>query len=380
MTSIGRFKMTREETLFLFEKKEIQQILYPLFCELEEEFQEQKTVWIKQFCDFFSTICEEIIKRQEQGSLYPIRFLMLTMLRSNLIEQKYELPMLVLGESWWLEPNIIEVGQYDARNVFSYYTKFIEQLEQARKKYVGKTGKEDVGIWSQKQAMRFLRYIGRIAQSSILKVIEIPAFQKIKSTGKISLYVSEYENEAEWIYEERRKERTKQEWDILEQQLEEKKRLKLCFQDLRFSYFPKRDFSGGDFRFTNFKKSILKETSFFVSNLIGTIFTESDLEGTNFQGSLISEAHFEGCNLRKSTFRKSEANNGKHQTLGWSDPSYDPVSFRGADLTEADFRGSQLEHIDFTNACLKGTLFDPQQWDKLPLSAEQRQQAKVVNP
>lgn len=370
--------MTRAEAVELLEKNEVAQITNSSCTKLKEEFDIQKKEWSKKFQHAFWEACEAIVAQQKEGTLKAIQYITITILRNQLEKDIFELPIYVSDERWWLDPKLKKIGSYDASDIFKYFKEIKQQIEQARKRYIGRTIPQDTTIFCEAQVDKFMTYIAKVVKQEILETIDASVFQEIKAKDKLAIYVGEYFDKAEWIYEERKIERTEKEWKQVLEELKNKKQEKICFQDLRESSFSYQDFSGSDFRFTNFRKSILKYTNFRSSLLNGAIFRESQLSGALFRGCMLSEANFDLCDLRGCDFRKSEATEGYEYGVDWFNP-YGPVTFRGANLSYADFRRSKLEVVDFTDAYMKDTQIDKSQWEKFPLSEEQRKQVKVVD-
>lgn len=110
---------------------------------------------------------------------------------------------------------------------------------------------------------------------------------------------------------------------------------------------------------------------------MGTRFCYADMRDADLQYCFIHEADFTGANLTNAKFIEANAYAGIQNCTKWVVIGYQRVSFRHADLTNADFRRTGIYNADFTDAIMDGTVFLEKQLARFELSDKQIQSIKI---
>ena len=135
--------------------------------------------------------------------------------------------------------------------------------------------------------------------------------------------------------------------------------------------FAGKSFLYTDFRFSRFQDSTLRHVSFDGSSLTGVCFRGADMEGCRFDYCSLYQADFTGAVLKNASFKKARGKAGLTDKNEWKFAGFLPVSFRNADLTNADFTGADIKDADFTQSVMDGAKFDSSRQNELNLSQEQ---------
>jgi uncharacterized protein YjbI with pentapeptide repeats len=342
---------------------------------LENDFQQEKERLSKEFTKNFVTICENIVDYQKKGIIDDIQFIIFTVLRTRIAENNYKFPVKVCNQLWWLDENHRDVGEYDAGFVFRYYEKMKERLETERKKYAGKTVKQDIDSILSDEIINFLYYVARMAKYKILRAAKSKSFINIKKCPNIQIHVGEYLGFSELIFNQ---DQDGEDLERIIEKIKRKKRNDLCFYDLRGLDLNGWDLSDSDFRFADMGDSVLTDANLSYSLLAGTIFNNCDLENVNFNFCVLNEANFENSNCKGAKFMKIIAYAGLEDSGYWDVVGYYPVNFTNADLRYADFSGSDIRGAIFDGADLRGAVFDETQMNYLRLTNKQKSALREV--
>jgi uncharacterized protein YjbI with pentapeptide repeats len=95
------------------------------------------------------------------------------------------------------------------------------------------------------------------------------------------------------------------------------------------------------------------------------------MEGCRFDYCSLYQADFTGAALKNASFRKARGTAGLTDKNEWKFAGFLPISFRNADLTNADFTGADIKGADFTQSVMDGAKFDSRRQNELDLSQEQ---------
>ena len=140
-----------------------------------------------------------------------------------------------------------------------------------------------------------------------------------------------------------------------------------CFEERQNKVYTYGDYSDLDFsrcalahiefHYSKFCRSNLNYASLNGSTLIGVNFNNACMENSCLDNCFIFEADFSYAILRNASFVNVSGRAGLLNYNNWCFVGFLPVSFRHADLTNADFTGADLTGADFTGAILYGADF-----------------------
>ena len=335
--------------------------------ETEVLFRKDFSSMSKNFKDNFKEICIEIVSLQEAENLGDIAYIEYTLLRSNIMDKNYTAEIRVYGKEWFMCKNQRVVGQLDISILFQNFDRLWLDLLTMRKQYIGKISSIDVSEFIMDVAPKFYSYVISLCRFSILDCIEQSCFKKLKKTSDFSINVGEYMAQTEPIY----KENSEKDRNNLLRWFSENLSYEYCFEDFSRLDFSNENFMNIDFRYSDLRNAELTNSNFMYANLIGARFCGAELENAHFSYSILHEADFSNANLRNAKFRYSMANEGLLDKEVWKRVGFFKVSFRKANLQNADFTGANLIGADFTEAVLDGAKFDLIRQNELDLSPEQ---------
>lgn len=370
--------LSRDKALKEIKKTDLKKIRAEIFLSLEEAFQADKEELAGEFLRCLKRACENISVRQDKGTLGKVRFIVLTVLRTRIVQKNYRFPIMACGPLWWLDDSHCAVGEYDCSYIFWFYEKMKQRLEQERKKYIGKTVKQDVDSLMNDELRNFLYYIGRIVRYKIAEAVQTDYFARIKTDEEIQIHVGEYFDFSEVIYIQSRAadlldDAAKQ---TLFERITQKKREKFWFADLRGAQLEQTDLVESDFRFADLGNSALKNADIRYSQLMGTVFNNCNLQKADLSYSVLCDASFKNADCRGAKFQKIIAYAGLEDPKYWDMIGFYPLDFTNANLQGADFSGANIRGAIFTEADLTQTVFDRSQLSYLNLTNEQQRMVK----
>jgi uncharacterized protein YjbI with pentapeptide repeats len=319
----------------------------------EALFVSNKQAWFAAFAEHFLNVCNEIQKLQAESALSAISYLEYTMLHANFINRQYIAEVCVYGDESYLDKRQCIVGSYDVSFLFVYFDKLWDELLSLRKRFVGQVSSLDVTECMMNVLPDFYSYLASIARFAVAECLDKKQFTGIIKNEEFSVNVGDYMAATETIYTENKDK-------------DAGKLAKWFYKQIENAYsfgdYSGLDFSGcifkhTDFRYASFRNSSLKDASLAGSSLEGASFRKASMEGCVLDNCTIFEADFSNAVLKNASFVNVQAKAGLPDEEDWEFVGFLPVSFRNADLTNANFTGANLKGADFSGAVLSGTDF-----------------------
>jgi len=330
----------------------------------EALFAAQKHHCFTAFSDHFNSICTKITNQQNNSTLPAISRIDYTMLHTNFINRRYIAEVWVYGEDLYLDKNQRKIGEYDISFLFIHFDELWNKLLAQRKRYVGKVRAQEVKTIIMQALPDFYSYLTNIARFAITDILDKKPFIDIIKNDPFKVTVGEYMARTEPIYVESKNKDVKELAEWFDERLENT----YTFEDYSDLDFSAHFFTYTEFRYSHFRRSNFNNATLEGSTLIGTSFYRAQMENCCLNNSSIYEADFSYANLKNASFINARGRAGLPNKEEWRHVGFLPVSFRYADLTNADFTGANLigadftgailEGVDFTGAVLDGAIFD----------------------
>jgi len=332
---------------------DITTILNEYLLKTEDLFVANKNIWFAEFADSFQLSCAKIVNLQKESSLPAISYLEYTMPRTNFINRRYTAEVWVYGDDWYLDKNQHMVGEYDLSSLFVHFNELWDKLISARRRYIGKATVQEVNSHMMQMLPDFYSYLISIARFAIKDLVDKKPYIDIARNEVFRVNVGEYMGRTEPAYTEKKSKNAEKLIEWFSEQLAEE----YFFGDYSGLDFSGRSFQKTDFRYAQFRNSVFYDTSLKGSSLIGASFRNANMEKCRMDDCLIYEADFSNAILKNASFKNAYAKTGLSDDRIWQSVGLLPVTFRNADLTNADFTGADLAGADFTGANLTGADF-----------------------
>ncbi|MED0679992.1 pentapeptide repeat-containing protein [Aneurinibacillus thermoaerophilus] len=371
--------MEKEEALQHFIKNEAIPRITESLLALEDYFQTHKDTLVHDFIHSFQHLCHIIKERQEQGEKGKIGYITYSMLRTEIMEERSIYGIEATDSRWFFYPKACQ-AEYDAGWAFFFLDELENELEKARKAYMGEITKLDIEKLKLKEAAKYHQYVISLARYAMPQAVLLPAYLEIEKEEELEIRVGEYRDLSEVVYKEDARIKdaeTMKEW------LEEKEEYAYAYEVFSHLDLSYGEYEGIDLRYANMKQSNLSHSTLCGCTLIGTAFTLCDLEEADLSYSLIHEADFSQSNLKGAMFREVEGSSGLLDPSSWDMPGFMSVSFIGANLEGADFTranlkgavfvGANLTATNFTGANLERAIFSMEDMEKVELDDIQRE-------
>ena len=301
-------------------------------------------MWFDSFAKNFRTICTEILKLQNEAIISSVSYLEYTMLRVDFIQRRYKATVFVYNHDSYLDKKQRIVGEYDISFLFVHFDSLWEVLLSLRRRYIGQIKAREIKSFMLLALPDFYSYLINIARFALTDLIAESPFTEIAKNNSFRINVGDYMEVTETVFQR-------------EQKKEEKVKYPNRFGDFSGLDFSGRDFISANLRYSQFRKSVFNNTILYNCDLIGSNFNNAIMESCRLDCSFIYEADFSGAVLRNASFISARGKSGLINEDEWVQVGFFPVSFRQADLTNADFTGAILSGADFSGAILNGVNF-----------------------
>jgi len=349
----------------------------------EVHFVAQKHNFFSAFAQHFHSICAETLKLQEDSVIPALSRMEYTMLYTNYINRRYLASVFIYGYKGYCDKKQRLVGELDISPLFVYFDKLWDKMLTERKRYAGKVSAKDVNTCMFEALPSFYSYLINIARFVVRDCLDKKPFADIVKNDLFRVCVGDYMAKTEPVY--------------IQNKNKDVTVLAEWFGSRRPYFYEHRDcsgldLSGGSFEFTALKfiqlrNAVMNNVIFDNSTLIGADFYRTQMENSRLDFSSIYEADFSQAQLKDTSFRYVRGGAGLHDAKKWRHVGYYPVSFRNADLSNADFQGAYLSGADFSGAILTGADFTETILDnavfstkELALTADQKQKIIIKLP
>jgi len=259
----------------------------------------------------------------------------------------------VYGDKRYLDKNQRFVGEYDISFLFVYYNELWDTLLTMRKRYVGKVKVREITEIMLKTLPDFYSYLPKIALLAMKDLVEYPPFNSIAKNETFKVTVGDYMVNTTPVFVETKNKNDKKLAKWFEERLENT----YTFGDYSNLDFSGKTFTFTEFRYAQFHHSCLRNANLQGSALIGASFFMAQMEHCCLDNCSIYETDFSHAKLQNASFVNARGQAGLPDVKEWRYVGFLPISFRNADLTEANFTGANLSGADFTGAILDGAIF-----------------------
>ncbi|MDE6887910.1 MAG: pentapeptide repeat-containing protein [Eubacterium sp.] len=342
--------------------------------ELEELYQNCLEIYAPVFQTHFRQLCETLVKLQQDGSLGAISYLEYTLLFTNLVHENATAEVRVYNDDWYFDAGQQAVGSFDLSFLFTKYQELWKDLMSCRKRFGGAVTAHETIACLLSYASQFYKYVVSAFRFSILPCIEAEPFISVRRADEFEINIGEYMAYTEAIYKEC-KNRTAQktlEWFAMREEYE------YTFEDFTGLDLSGADLSEIDLRYADLRRTTLTGTDFQDAMLYGTRFCSASMQGADLRYCQLHESDFTDADLTNARFSYASGYRGVPDHTNWSITGYRSISFRNANLTNADFCKTRIHDADFTGAVMTGAKIDRKRLETFALSPQQRQAIQII--
>lgn len=338
-----------------------QEIVIPLrnqvMLRFEHIYQQNRERLIKEFLHHFAKQCECVLDAQKIGEHGAVGHITYSMLRTRLMDGQALYLTEAADETWLFDPNSIE-GEYDASWAFGYLDVMLacweEELQRPGSLYAGSIAQPELEQLLLKEAEHGHAYVTNLIHLAMPEAVQCESFTHLERCEVFEVRVGEYLDVSESVYKT-----NDDPMDETETRKWLAERVEGAYGYTAFEHLDLAggDYSGIDFRYSAFRDAAFGGSQFEDNNLVNTVWEQCDLTDTRWNRSQLYGARFRKCRMVGAIFHGIEARQGLPDPEVWDAPGFNPVSFAGSDLREADFVLADLQGADFTGALLEDTVF-----------------------
>jgi uncharacterized protein YjbI with pentapeptide repeats len=358
----------------------------PLFKEalnnLENDFQQNRKELKKAFIHSFKGICVNI-KEEEKSGRIKTGFIIYNLLRTRIIQHKYEYMVIVYDRDWYLKDGI-KAGEFDVSFFYRHFEDVWQKLLKIFRKYVMQISIADVERIMFDHLDYFHKYVVELMRYSLIDALDTDEYLALDKEEIVEIQSGEYYEPCDIIHMEHK---GKNHIEI-KKWLDENKKMDYCFQDFRGIDLCNLHYHGIDLRYTDFRDSRLDGVNIFTGLLMGTKFKNSSMKDANLMVCMIHDANFENADMTGAKFQYCVTFTGKNEVNRWKYTGFTGTSFKNSILKGADFTRATIIGADFEGADLTGAIFDEaklyrsrftkNQLEQIKLTKEQLEQIKVI--
>lgn len=318
------------------------------------------------FRDSLQAACERVKQIQAQG--YPnVEYMEITMLRTRFIQHNYQVPILVYGPDWYADFRQVQVGKLDASPIFSFYEEILKDAAGPAKKYRMKLPERVLEYGMCMTAEYFWKYVAMACRRAVMGL----SLEGLGMTQEFTVRACEYMGYGFTC----RRYTPKMELNERKEWFDKREEDAYRFRDFRGLDFSGWDFSGLDLTGCDFSGCALDNCNFQGADLTGAWFCDSTMKKVYLSEAWIPGARFDRADLREAVLEGTRSSckiNGDQ----WARPDFEPASFAGCCLKQADFTFSAIEGGDFSGADMEGTLFNDAHREYYEMDEQQKKQVR----
>lgn len=296
--------MKKSEALEHFKENYVMKARNKKLNELKLYYETNKDTLAKEMVEAFRKICIKARKLQLEGVKDKIAHIEFSLLRVRILEKRYSYLIDAYSSLYYLDKTECK-SEYDVSWAFKYLEDFLEQLEQARKRYMNKILRPDIERIMLNEICHYNDYIVKLARYAMPQSVKLDEYNDLDRKQVVNIYVGDYRADNVIVYKEDT--RIKNSGDI-------KSWLEGKYENAYESEVLKDlDLSNGDYQdinlsHCNFSGSNLSGSSFKNSLLIGTIFNNTNLDGVKFENANLSYSDMRGAILKNADFSRANLN------------------------------------------------------------------------
>ncbi len=309
--------------------------------------------------------CRQVKAMQDKG-YQDVEFMEITMLRTRLLEQDFQAPILVYGPKWYADPCQAQAGEIDTRGIFSFYEDMEKETVRLVRKYRSKVPERMAQICMCQVADSFWSYVDMACRRAVMGF----STEGMAITDQFRVRICEYMGYGSVC----RRHLPAMERQEMKKWFEKGEAEVYRFRDFRGMDFSGWNFDGLDLTGCDFRGCNLEGCSFGEADLTGAWFCGSAMKGTCFRDAWVPGTRFDGADLEGAVFEGTYSSCRFNEEI-WLRPDNERASFVGCRLKNADLTFSAMEWADFSKADLEGAVFDEGHGDYYRLDERQRGQA-----
>jgi len=361
--------LNKQEALQHFKEHVVQERLEQRLDEVQQIFNQRQAELIADLIANFQHFCQQVSDMQNEGKKADIAFINFSMLRTSILSESYVYLIEAYSNEWYEDLHKCHFT-YDVSWLYSCFTLLMTDLKQEYKKYMGVLNEADAEIAALETIPYFHQFIVALLRFAIPDLIDIPSYQSIGKSAKITIRVGEYKDISEQIYAID-DQAAVMESSILQNQDG------FAYEDAHNSNLHGLNMERQDMRYSDFTGAQLEAARFKECFLFGIRWYRAVLAGCDFGGSVISDGDFRYADLQNAVFCQASAQHLNHK--GKRLPGVMGLHFEYANLDQADLTGIHFfEQAYFTGASMNRTRMNLHDRDKFIFSDEQQKAIQWV--
>ncbi|UJF36439.1 pentapeptide repeat-containing protein [Paenibacillus hexagrammi] len=349
-----------------FETDEVQWRVQAALLELDLYVRTHIDALTQGFIEAMREVCVQAAALQQQGEKGDIAYVTCSMLRTEILDGGNRYVAEAFDSRWFFDRKLCEV-EYDASWAFGYLQRCRQEWLQAAESYHGTVKAPDIERIMLREARNFHAYLVTVTRYAMPEVIRLPEYQQLTRSQTVEFRLGEYMDLSEVVYKDDFRETDS---EAVRRTLAAEEESAYRYEVFNHAHLQDLELEKVDLRYSRLNQCDLSRSVWNGAVLMGTRWESCMLAHTDLSFSLLLGADFSGCMLKGAKLQGIIAGQG---TMQMSEGAV-PVSFRGADVQEADFTGADLRGAIFIDANVRHTNFQGARLDQALFSFEAREQ------
>lgn len=168
--------------------------------ELQKAYYQEKDKVDQSFLKSFTNVFEKAIYLQKSKYKGPIGFIVISFLRTSIIENNFEYRIDLYDNSFYLD-KVECSGYWNANFFFQYLNNDVEILQMIIREYIGKVKQYELEFFKKEYAASYNLLVNEYIIHNITSVIKTEEYKMIVKDQNIKILSGEYMDKLNLIYD-----------------------------------------------------------------------------------------------------------------------------------------------------------------------------------
>ncbi|WP_374020736.1 hypothetical protein ABU162_14825 [Paenibacillus thiaminolyticus] len=168
--------------------------------EIDERYRQEKEHIERRFLEAFEAVCKQAAKLQEEGRKGSIHYVYISFLRTSIMANTAQYRIDAYDDNWFLDLEEC-ASSWSADFIFVPLFRRMGELEEKRKAYARKITPMDIEKIKLIEAYKYHLLTVEWIRGFVPSLIESEAYRQMDRSAKLQLFVGEYKDQCELLYE-----------------------------------------------------------------------------------------------------------------------------------------------------------------------------------
>lgn len=195
----------KEKVLEEFKNKYVRNRFTNEISEINEIIEKNEKIIKTEILLNFSKVCENTKKLQNENLKKKIKFIYISFLRTNILEDKGIWRIDLYDEDWFLDKEECFIN-LDFSFIYESLFEHIKELQEKKKEYGRTITEMDVEKIKLQEGDKYHKLVIKILEDIINDLIECEEFEVMEKSKELMIFTGEYKDEVEILYDRSKEE------------------------------------------------------------------------------------------------------------------------------------------------------------------------------